>query len=289
MAWIESHQELARHPKTKRLARAAGIQIPAAIGHLHLLWWWALDYAQSGDLTNYTPEDIADAVLWEGDPATFMDALIEAGFIDQEDEQLFIHDWHDYAGKLLERRAKDRERKRTSSAIPVELQRKSIGKSTASDSTVPNPTVPNQQNSTEHDRTVPDPTEQTEPTPAPTPRKRKRTKAPDPDKLPFGEFVSMTNDEHASLVAKLGEQGAARCIEILDNYKGANGKKYDSDYRAILNWVVARYEEELAKGGQSRGQTTPVGGGYGKPAAPREDWSSFKPSAGFKRSSPDGE
>ena len=33
-------------------------------------------------------------------------------------------------------------------------------------------------------------------------------------------------------------------IEILDNYKGQNGKKYKSDYRAILNWVVKRYEEE---------------------------------------------
>ena len=54
----------------------------------------------------------------------------------------------------------------------------------------------------------------------------------------------MTNDEYSSLVAKLGESGAKRCVEILDNYKGANGKKYDSDYRAILNWVVARYQSE---------------------------------------------
>jgi len=58
------------------------------------------------------------------------------------------------------------------------------------------------------------------------------------------EFVSMTNDEYKSLVAKLGEAGTRRCIEILDNYKGANGKKYKSDYRAILNWVITRYEEE---------------------------------------------
>ena len=31
---------------------------------------------------------------------------------------------------------------------------------------------------------------------------------------------------------------------VLDNYKGANGKKYKSDYRAILNWVVKRAKEE---------------------------------------------
>lgn len=80
--------------------------------------------------------------------------------------------------------------------------------------------------------------------PAEKPRAVER---PKPEKRKFAEFVSLTNDEYSSLVAKLGEQGAKRCIEILDNYKGANGKKYASDYRAILNWVVTRYNEEQAK------------------------------------------
>lgn len=78
---------------------------------------------------------------------------------------------------------------------------------------------------------------------------------PKPEKKQFGEFVSMTNEEYSSLVAKLGEQGAKRCIEILDNYKGANDKKYNSDYRAILNWVVERYKEEQAK--QPKKKTAP--------------------------------
>jgi hypothetical protein len=48
-----------------------------------------------------------------------------------------------------------------------------------------------------------------------------------------------------------------------------------------------RWDDELTPGGgDGSGQTA---GGSGKPAAPREDWSSFKPSTGFKRSSPDGE
>lgn len=76
---------------------------------------------------------------------------------------------------------------------------------------------------------------------------KKRALKPKSDKTQFAEFVSMTNDEYTSLVAKVGEMGAKRCIEILDNYKGANGKKYESDYRAILNWVVTRYQEETAK------------------------------------------
>ncbi|MEA4901887.1 DUF6291 domain-containing protein [Desulfitobacterium sp.] len=51
-----------------------------------------------------------------------------------------------------------------------------------------------------------------------------------------------------------------------------------------------RWDDELTPGGgDDGGKTSNAGGGYGKPAAPREDWSSFKPSTGFKRSSPDGE
>jgi hypothetical protein len=70
---------------------------------------------------------------------------------------------------------------------------------------------------------------------------------PKPEKIKYADFVSLTNAEYEALVAKLGEDGAKRCIEILDNYKGATGKKYKSDYRAVLNWVVERYEEEQHK------------------------------------------
>jgi len=69
-----------------------------------------------------------------------------------------------------------------------------------------------------------------------------------PEKIKYAEFVSMTNAEYEALVAKLGsEDRANRCIEILDNYKGAKGKRYKSDYRAILNWVITRLEEEEQK------------------------------------------
>ena len=73
---------------------------------------------------------------------------------------------------------------------------------------------------------------------------RAREEKKQPKKIKFADFVSLTNAEYKALVAKLGEEGTKRCIEILDNYKGAMGKRYKSDYRAILNWVVERYEEE---------------------------------------------
>jgi hypothetical protein len=70
-----------------------------------------------------------------------------------------------------------------------------------------------------------------------------------PNKNKYAEFVSMTEDEYQKLVTAYGEVKTRRMIEILDNYKGANGKKYKSDYRAILNWVVDRLSEEDKKRG----------------------------------------
>lgn len=110
--WIESHQQLANHPKLKRLARLLGVSKQAAIGFLHLLWWWALDYAPQGQIIPpFDAEDVADAVEFDGDPGDIVSALVGAGFLDRDGDTLTIHDWYDYAGKLLDKRESDRARK----------------------------------------------------------------------------------------------------------------------------------------------------------------------------------
>ncbi len=104
MDWIESHRALATHPKTKRFRRALDITLPTAVGHLHLLWWWAAEHALDGDLSRYDPDDIADAARWEGDPDHFVKALIEcgprdsAGFLDHD---LVLHDWDTHTERYL--------------------------------------------------------------------------------------------------------------------------------------------------------------------------------------------
>jgi DnaD/phage-associated family protein len=146
MAWIESHQELARHPKTKRLARALETSVPAAIGHLHLFWWWAMDYAQDGSLARYDTGEIADAAQWEGDPQAFVGAMLEAGFLDQDDAgALAIHDWDDYAGRLIEKRRQNAERVRTYRERNANVTRTKPARNIA---TVPNRTVPDSTSST---------------------------------------------------------------------------------------------------------------------------------------------
>lgn len=65
-------------------------------------------------------------------------------------------------------------------------------------------------------------------------KKKKETK----EKNIYAEFVSMSTEEYQKLVEQYGETNTKQMITVLDNYKGANNKKYASDYRAILNWVV---------------------------------------------------
>ena len=66
----------------------------------------------------------------------------------------------------------------------------------------------------------------------------------------YAETVKMTETEYGKLVADYGEDGAKRLVEILDNYKAASGHSYKSDYRAILNWVVKRYQDEQRNSGR---------------------------------------
>jgi len=66
-------------------------------------------------------------------------------------------------------------------------------------------------------------------------------------KTVYAENVTMTEEEHQKLIKEHGQEATDAMITILDNYKGANGKTYKDDYRAILNWVVKRYQEDKAR------------------------------------------
>lgn len=66
--------------------------------------------------------------------------------------------------------------------------------------------------------------------------------------LSLAEFVSMPKNEAEKLIQEFGMQATKDMVEILNNYKGSTGKKYKSDYRAILSWVVKRYQEDKQKG-----------------------------------------
>lgn len=109
------------------------------------------------------------------------------------------------------------------------------------------------------------------------PKKSAKSKN-EPKKIEYAEFVRMTEEEYEKLVKQYGKDMTVRMITVLDNYKGQNGKTYKSDYRAILNWVVDRVQEEIKKNG---------GNGYGRNKIPTGNNGSanpggFKPSGGFR-------
>src|SRR5262245_46543118 len=114
MAWIESHQALGHHPKTRRLASELGCSLPTAVGHLQYLWWFALDYAPDGVLKPGSEVTVARACCWRGRVERFWNALLSSGFLERQDGGASIHDWREYAGRYVDRRRRDAERKRTS-------------------------------------------------------------------------------------------------------------------------------------------------------------------------------
>jgi len=140
MAWIESHQSLGTHRKTKALQRLLKINTVKAVGHLHLLWWWCLDNAPDGDLSRLDPEDLAEAAMWTGNPNTFVNSLVVSGFC--EENPLKLHDWDDYTGKLIQRRTANRERMRSTRATHVQDTNIARAPATVPNTTVPNTTVP---------------------------------------------------------------------------------------------------------------------------------------------------
>ncbi len=76
---------------------------------------------------------------------------------------------------------------------------------------------------------------------------KKNTRVNQPPKIAYAENVLLTEAECKKLVDKHGQAAVDWMIDALDNYKGAHGRKYASDYRAILSWVVGKYEEHAAK------------------------------------------
>jgi len=116
--YVHSHVDLWNHPKTLRLARLLGISRPAAVGHIHGIWYWAATYATDGDLGDVDDVEIASAADWQGDPSLFVDALLHCGKKSQDgflvrDGGLFIvHEFGEYMRKLLTKREADAKRKR---------------------------------------------------------------------------------------------------------------------------------------------------------------------------------
>lgn len=155
MAWYEAHQTLAKHPKTLKLAHLLKVERRFAVGLLHDLFCWGLDAAKKdGTLPGLDADEIASALDYSGKKgASVVAALVESGYLEKNGDTFRIHDWYDYAGKLVDRRedAKRRkdewkERRMNEDGTQMERERNCSGTVTEQGKnapTVPNRTVPN--------------------------------------------------------------------------------------------------------------------------------------------------
>lgn len=234
MAWIESHQGTDRHPKTRKLCRKLGIPTPAAVGHLHMFWWWAMDFAQDGDISKYGPDDIADAVEWPGDSEQLFDALIDVGFIDKTETGHEIHDWYAYAGRLIETRKKDAERKRKSrderkaaadksKGSPADIQRTDEGQRSESTRDL-NPNL--NHNQYKDKELCPEPPSADQDVPPPDDDKEKGDKEPKygPDSIYYKMALYFKG--------KIDEMAAKEGLEHLT--KRTNLQKWSDDFRKLV-------------------------------------------------------
>lgn len=93
-----------------RVAARLRVSEEAVIGHMATLWCWALDAKpQGGPLTEL---DVRAGANWKA-RSDIVAALVEARFLDEQDDGLWLHDWPEYAGRLIRQRemAKDRARR----------------------------------------------------------------------------------------------------------------------------------------------------------------------------------
>lgn len=108
-----AHTSLRSHRKLSRLVRLLKLPRPHVVGLLECMWWAVYEtksVGRDGALVGWTADDIASAAEFDGDAKNFVSALVEAGFLDDADGTICVHDYFsnapDYVRKRIERAQK---------------------------------------------------------------------------------------------------------------------------------------------------------------------------------------
>lgn len=95
MAWISVYQEV-DGPKLRKLSKMLSTCKAEALGILNFLWFWGMVNAdETGKVLEADRTDIEDALagVTRIDPTKVVDSLFEAGWLDEADAHIYIHDW----------------------------------------------------------------------------------------------------------------------------------------------------------------------------------------------------
>lgn len=115
--WYKAHVDLPDHPKTSAAAYILGIDADLLVGKLYRLWSWALCNREDGFFAKHEIPLIAEKMRWKKSEKKLMEALLNvpkgenAGFITEAEGGYQLYNWHKYAGKLIENRKNEAERK----------------------------------------------------------------------------------------------------------------------------------------------------------------------------------
>ncbi len=162
MTWIRVDDDVIDHPKTYRLARLLGADRTTAFGLLVAIWGYAARHHVDGDLTDMELAALHARIDWlpevsagrpHGGPQDVRYdvrvVLIDAGWADRLDGRIVLHDWDEHQGKLADRRAKDRERKR----LQREEERQAVRRTSAGlTKSVRRTSAPTERNDTKTER-----------------------------------------------------------------------------------------------------------------------------------------
>ena len=237
MAWISVHQPIRDHRKIRELFRILKIRRAEAIGTLVLIWTWAIDNCdQHGKLLSCTIEDLANAAYWTKSPKTLYSALVEAGWIDEINGEMYLHDWDDFNKPFYDyvaRKEKDKKRKRNENSngnpmeIPMENMRKLDGNSTEIPEEFHDSHSPAHSPAHSHSHLNPL-------------KSMGQNDLPRTSKHKYGEFqhVLLADFEKDQFIDEFGNDIFNKCIQILDEYIETSGKKYKNHNLVMRRWVL---------------------------------------------------
>lgn len=97
------------HPKFLKLKRLLCRPACTCAGVLEMLWQMATMFADDGDISKFSADDIAAFLDFDGDAEELLRSLIESGWVDEMDGRRVIHDWIDHCPDFIADRIRKRE------------------------------------------------------------------------------------------------------------------------------------------------------------------------------------
>ena len=118
--WYPTYTNFRNHPKRVLLSAETGLSVARTRSVMHELWSHCCEFHPTGTIPAAKVLTVLRLILTEAeavlDPKELLRGLLSVGFAKDVGGDLMLHDWYDYAGKLIEQRAAEAEKKRNERA-----------------------------------------------------------------------------------------------------------------------------------------------------------------------------